>query len=188
MQKHNSDIQTIQAILKGDKSAFRKLYDNYSRFYFLTCLRYTNQKSDAEDLLQESFIKIYKDLHQFDHTRGNFISWSKRVVINVCLQHLRKKNVLNNFENIIDLNLQLSDKAIGLDNLSLQELTKMIQQLPKGYRTVFNLYIIDGFSHKEISEELGISESTSKTQLMKAKKLLKLKIKESDYSLDGKYA
>jgi len=183
-----NDISTIQDILKGDKNAFRSLYNKYSKLYLLTCLRYVKNRSDAEDLLQDSCVKIFKDLKQFDPSKGTFINWSKRVVINTCLQKLRKNNVLNVFENIFELSSSLATKSDAIDNLNLQDLTKLIQKLPKGYRTVFNLYVVDGFSHREISNLLVISESTSKTQLMKAKRLLKSYISDSEQSLISSYA
>lgn len=183
-----NDISTIQEILNGEKNAFRSLYNKYSKLYLLTCLRYVKNRSDAEDLLQDSCIKIFKDLKQFDPSKGTFINWSKRVVINTCLQKLRKNNVLNVFENIIELSSKLATKSEAIENLNLQDLTKLIQKLPKGYRTVFNLYVVDGFSHKEISNLLGISESTSKTQLMKAKRFLKSNISNAENLLVSSYA
>ena len=170
-----NDISTIQEILKGNQNAFRNLYNKYSKLYLLTCLRYVKNRSDAEDLLQDSCVKIFKDLKQFDSSKGTFLNWSKRVVINTCLQKLRKNNVLNDFDNIFELNTSLATKSEAIDNLNLQDLTKVIQNLPKGYRTVFNMYVVDGFSHKEIADELNISVNTSKTQLLKARKKLKQK-------------
>jgi len=124
----------------------------------LTCLRYVKSKEDAEDLVQEAFVKIFNDLHQYDASKASYLSWSKRVVINTCLMHLRKKSVFNFMDNIV------------------------------GYRTVFNMFVIDGYSHSEIADKLDISESTSKTQLFKAKKQLRIDIEETDLKFIGLYA
>lgn len=154
----------------------------------LTCLRYCKSKEEAQDLVQESFIKIFKSLHQYDQTKAQFSTWSNRVVINVCLQHIRKKNVLNDSEDIIDIGNNLKIDPTAIDHLKLKDLTKLILNLPNGYRTVFNMYVIDGFTHKEIAEKLGVSISTSKSQLMKARKMLQILLKKADYPVKGHYA
>lgn len=188
LTKDTTDNTLINLILKGDKKAFSQLYMKYSKLHLLTCLRYVKHRYDAEDLLQESYIRIFKDLKQFDSCKGNFLNWSKRLVINICLQHLRKKRIVIDFDNLkqavdkVDLNSEI------LSQLNLEDLTKVISSLPKGYRTVFNMYVIDGFTHKEIAEELKISTSTSKTQLMKAKKMLQKNLSQNDFTLVGSYA
>lgn len=183
-----SDIIIIKKILEGDKPSFRVLYERYNRNFLLICLRYFKNRADSEDMMQESFLKIYKQLSQFDSERGKFKHWAKRIVINTCLEKLRKKNVLKDFDNIFDIGIHLNIPAKALDLLSLQELTKVIQQLPKGYRTIFNLYVIDGYNHREIGEMLGISDNTSKTQLMKARKFLQKNIDRSSFNLTQNYA
>jgi len=154
----------------------------------LTCLRYVKSKEDAEDLVQEAFVKIFRDLHQFDASKASYLSWSKRVVINTCLMKLRKKSVFNFMDNIVDMTNKFYLPSRAIENLSLQDLTKKIQALPKGYRTVFNMYVIDGYSHAEIADKLDISESTSKTQLFKAKKHLRIDIEQEDLKFIGLYA
>lgn len=190
MEHREKDILIIQKILKGDQLAFRELYDKYSRFYMLTCLRYVKSKEDAEDLVQESFVKIFKDLYQFDDSKASYLSWSKRVVINTCLMHLRKKSVFSFMDNIVDMTHKFQMQSQAVENLNLQDLTKKIQALPKGYRTVFNMHVIDGYTHSEIAEKLNITESTSKTQLFKAKKHLRINIdtEQSELKLVGLYA
>lgn len=188
MSTLSNDILIINQILNGDKHAFKVLYKRYARFYLLTALRYVKSKADAEDMLQEACIKIYRDLYQFDPDKSSFINWSKRIVINTCLINLRKKSVFNGVENVFEIGNTLAVDSIALEKLKLEDLTRLILTLPKGYRTVFNMYVIDGYTHNEIADSLGISVSTSKTQLMKAKKYLQLKIAEKDNALKENYA
>ncbi len=187
MKTHDTDINLIKEILKGNKTAFRDLYKRYAKGHMLTCLRYVKNRAEAEDVLQESYIKIFKQLKSYDSTKSQFSTWSNRVVVNTCLMNLRKKNVLRDFDNIIDFNSKLTVDANAVDNLSLQDLTNFITQLPKGYRTVFNMYVIDGYKHPEIAEQLNIAVSTSKTQLMKARKMLQGMITSHDYSQSMNY-
>jgi len=182
------DILTIEAILKGDKNAFKFLYEKYRRRYMLTCLRYIKSRANAEDVLQDGFIAIFKNLSQFDSTKGEFYTWSNRIMINTCLQKLRKKSFSNVFEDIMEFSQKISIAENAIANLSLQEVTAVIQRLPKGYRTVFNMYMIDGYSHKDISKSLNISESTSKSQLLRAKKLLRTKLDTLSFSYLESYA
>lgn len=166
------DIKLIKEVLRGKTSSFKVLYERYSKSHLLICLRYMKNRSDAEDLLQESYIKIYRDLKQFDSSKAKYKTWTDKIVVNTCLMKLRKKNIFHDIENIVDFSQSLSINQHAIDNLNLQEITNLILQLPKGYRTVFNLYIIDGYKHHEIADLLGISVNTSKSQLMKAKKSL----------------
>lgn len=144
---------------------------------YVLCLRYCSVTEEAKDVLQEGFIKIFRDIHQYDESRGKFDYWMKRVFVNTCLESLRKKK--KEWTSLEDAVNVPSDEPNTISVLSLQELTLLIQKLPVGYRTVFNLYVIEGYSHAEIAEKLGITESTSKTQLMKAKSLLRQKLEES---------
>ncbi len=151
-------------------------------------MRYVKSKEDAEDLVQEAFVKIYNDLKQFNPNRSAFLTWSKRVLINTCLQHLRKRSFLTFVDNIIELGASHRMPAQALENLNLEDLTTAISTLPKGYRTVFNLHVIDGYTHAEISKLLGISEGTSKSQLLKAKKVLRKNIEKFDLNFAKVYA
>lgn len=168
------DLTLIKDCIKGDRSAQKSLYEKYKSWSFVLCMRYFRSREDAEDALQDGFVKVYRDLYQFDSQKGNFESWMKIIIIRTCLEKLRKKS-FDYSELSSDIELVNND-VTPLQNLNLQYLTQMIQKLPVGYRTVFNLYVIDGYNHKEIAELLNISESTSKTQLMKAKNMLKSKI------------
>ena len=140
----------------------------------MVCLRYGKDRSTAQDYLQDAFVNIFKNLKQFDTSRGAFESWAKRVTVNVCLADIRKNTLYS--VNISGAEQVESNDVSALSSLSLQEMMAHIQQLPTGYRTVFNMYVIDGFSHKEIAEQLNVSVSTSKSQLMKARNILQKKI------------
>lgn len=188
MKKDKSDIEFIIEILEGNQVAFENLYNKYKRLYMSICLRYFSRRTDAEDMLQESVLNIYKGLSSFDIEKGGFVTWSKRIVVNTCLQKLRKPGVLNFFDNILELGKRLPVFSNALEDLNMQDLTKIIQSLPKGYRTVFNLYVIDGYTHVEIAEKLSISVSTSKTQLMKAKKILKTRVGDEMIIFEHTYA
>ena len=139
-------------------------------------MRYGKSKEQADDIFQEGLIKVYKDLYQFDSNRSAFKTWSSRVMVHAALRYLKKYTWVDT--------LTLQDEACQYEvqdesiysSLAAKELTKVVQQLPIGYRLVFNMFAIEGFSHKEISLELGISEGTSKSQLSKARKYLRTKL------------
>ncbi|MEM6964834.1 MAG: sigma-70 family RNA polymerase sigma factor [Bacteroidota bacterium] len=184
MDSRTIHIKLIEKAQRGDQLAFRKIYDHYKHSLFMVCLRYAKDRSIAQDYLQDAFINIYRKLKQFDPARGVFESWAKRVTVNICLGDIRKNTLyavhISGAEQV-----ESNDISI-LSELSLQEMLALIQELPYGYRTVFNMYVIDGFSHKEIAAELNISISTSKSQLMKARNMLKKKITSNQrtYSRD----
>lgn len=136
-------------------------------------MRYGANSVNAQDILQNGLIRVFTALKQFDDKKGNFLVWSNKIMVNEALRFLQKQKRINFFEPVDESHLQ-----IGVENnihslLSAKELVQLIQQLPDGYRTVFNLYTIEGYSHKEISQKLNISEGTSKSQLSKAKKQLR---------------
>ncbi|MEM9820074.1 MAG: sigma-70 family RNA polymerase sigma factor [Bacteroidota bacterium] len=167
----------IQEALSGKQQAYQQLYQLHQKSLYLVCLRYAKNRTTAEDYLQEAFINIFKNLDQFDELKGAFESWAKRIAINVCLADIRRQSLyLVNISGAEEM--ATFDEGI-LSKLSLQEMLGLIQRLPYGYKTIFNMYVIDGFSHKEISAELNISVSTSKTQLMKARNVLKQKIQSN---------
>jgi RNA polymerase sigma-70 factor (ECF subfamily) len=168
-----NDNEIIQKILSGNRQAERLLYDNYRQFWFRLCLRYGRNKTEAEDILQEGLLYIFRDLKQFNADRGQFKSWSARVLVNAALRYLKKNQWQQSFA---DLEVITSEATINndiLERISAKELTQVIQKLPSGYRVVFNMYAIEGFSHREIAEHLNISISTSKSQLFKARRALK---------------
>ncbi len=160
----------IEACQNGDEQALKGLYDNYSAKMYAICLRYMGNQDDAKDALQEGFIKIYKNISKYAFT-GSFEGWLKRIFINTSIEQIRKRKYHRNIE---DLGIEKPGFAreMQVDTLDSKKILRLVQELPQGYRTVFNMYCVDGYSHKEIAEHLGVSESTSKTQLFKARKML----------------
>lgn len=157
-------------------AAQRKLYELHQRRWFMTSLRYGKNKMQAEDIMQEGLINIYKNLRKYDESRASFSTWSTTVLINAALNYL-KKNIWSDNMSDMDQALDTSDKSETIYNkLSAKELTALIQTLPTGYRVIFNLYNIEGYNHREISEKLGISQGTSKSQLSKARRELRYKL------------
>jgi len=172
-----ADISLVKGCLRGDRKSQRALYDKFKNAMFMLCLRYTPSREEAEDFLQDGFAKVFRDLHQYDENRGALYTWIRRVVLNTVLQHLRSKKILfSSLEQDPTIHLHATDDDV-LGHLSAKELTELIQKLPNGYRVVFNLYLIEGFNHREIGEILKISENTSKTQLFKAKAMLRKRLK-----------
>ncbi len=156
---------------KGNKSAQKVLYKAYAQKMFVHCYRYVKHKEDAEEILSEGFIKIFSNLSKIEYRDGkSFEGWVKRIMINECLMFLRKQKKV--FYNTDDVLWAETSQTID-DELAAKDIYNLILSLPIGYRTVFNLYAIEGFSHKEIAQQLNISESTSRSQLTKARAILK---------------
>ena len=160
---------------KGNNSAQKKLYDQYSVMLYGLCLRYARDRSEANDMHQEGFIAIFRDLHQYQG-EGDLGAWMRKVMVNTALQYIRKWKKDWNWEDSDDHLKFIEVNECAHSNLNLEELTRLIQQLPTGYRFVFNMYVIEGYSHKEIAERLNISIGTSKSQLHKAKETIKKKM------------
>jgi len=174
MSKNEHHI--ISKCLRGDDAAQRELYDLYRVKWYMLSLRYSNSRDEANDIMQEGLIGIFNDLHQFDSTRGKFSTWSCRVLVNAALRYL-KKHSWHSMVSYLDHLEDITSQEINIvDKLSAKELTGLLQKLPTGYRIVFNMYVIEGYSHKEIALHLGIAEGTSKSQLAKARKALREKL------------
>lgn len=164
--------QLIRNCKKNETKAQSQLYKLYSGKLFSICLKYSRNYAEAEDNLQDSFMTIFNKIDQYNN-KGSFEGWLKRITINTALQRYRKKGVFSiiNEENIKDVSVEIEDEEIGIDFL-----LKIIQELPDRYRLVFNLYVLDGYSHKEISKMLNISTGTSKSNLARGRLILKQKI------------
>jgi RNA polymerase sigma factor (sigma-70 family) len=170
----------ISACLKKDESAFNFLYQKNNSWLYSICLRYCKNKDDAQDLLQESFILIYRNLSSFNF-EGSFQGWMRKITVNCILSAFRKKGLQFSSVNNNQLNNDPADFSF-LQTLDLEELNYLINKLPAGRKQVFMAYAIDGFSHKEIAEMTGIAEGTSKSQLHDARKQLQFAI-ENEFTI-----
>ena len=164
----------IELCKKGKQQAQEELYDRFSSAMLATCMRYTGNRAEAEDLLQEGFIKIFKNIYDFRYkNQGSLAAWIKRIMVNTSISYLRKKKQLMFIENIESYNSFENDEEIIDENDSnypdSEQLMKLISELPEGYRLVFNMYVFEDYGHKEIAQMLGITEGTSKSQLSKAR-------------------
>ena len=170
----------IKGCQKGDRKAQNLLFEKYQGVLFGICLRYASNEMEAEDMLQEGMITIYKNLYKYQPT-GSFEGWLKKVMVNSCLRELKKKH--KHFEvPLSETHQSLEAEEETVDNpITEQHLLQCIHQLPIGYRTVFNLYVLEGYNHEEIGQYLGISPNTSKSQFSRAKKMLRTMIEAAFY-------
>lgn len=168
--KNYNEKQLIEACLSGDRQAQRHLFESLGKKMMAVCYRYGRNQQEAEDMLQDGFIRVFSQLHTFSY-QGPLEAWVRRVIVNASLRRISKKSYQNEAIGIPDsMDRPISETAIS--SLAESEILGYIRQLPDGYRTVFNLYVIEGYSHREISEMLECGESTSRSQLVKAKKML----------------
>lgn len=171
-----TDEQLVEGCLKNDPIAQKQLYDTFSKKMMGLCLRYADNIDDAQDFLQDGFIKVFEKMDTYRGS-GSFEGWIRKIMVNNILNTFRKTKKLKQNIAIDDVSYMLHDKSSTMDAVTTKDLLKMIQQLPTGFRTVFNLYAIEGYSHKEIADELGITESTSKSQYSRARAYLQKLIK-----------
>lgn len=163
----------IHQCANNEPKAQEEIYRLFAGKLFALCLKYSRDKQEAEDNLQDGFITIFNKINQFKN-KGSFEGWMKRIIINTALQKYRNKNVLNlvNEENIAEeVEVEVEEEEVSLDYL-----LSVIQKLPNQYRLVFNLYVLDGYSHREVAQALNISEGTSKSNLSRARNLLRKQI------------
>lgn len=166
----------LKACIAGRRSSQELLYQHFSPRMFGICLRYAHDYPTAEDLLQEGFIKVFNKLDMYSY-EGSFEGWLKRIFVNTAIEHYRKSSSRRFFVEIEEAQ-ELSLDGSAIDLLAAQDLLKLVQKLPDGYRTVFNLYAIEGYNHKEVGKLLGISEGTSKSQLARARATLQKELKK----------
>lgn len=180
MAEHNNPLtenEMLDGCIRGDRRCQMALYELLSGKMFAVCLRYANDHNSAQDLLQEGFIKVYKNIHKF-RREGSFEGWVRRIFVNTAIEQFRKNVTLYAIHESETVKYEHFE-GNAFETLKHQDLMKMIQSLSHGYRTVFNLYVIEGYSHKEISDMLNISEGTSKSQLARARYLLQKKIMDT---------
>ena len=168
-----SEAELIAGCQQADSKAQKALYEQYAAKMYGVCLRYLKNEMDAEEALLNGFMKIYQNINRFE-AKGSFEGWVRRIMVNEALTFLRKKEPLH--LAIEDSNLQVAGPASADHELAEGELMELLHTLPAGYRAVFNLYAIEGYSHKEIADMLGINEGTSKSQLSKARAMLQRRL------------
>ncbi len=162
----------INGCINGNRKYQRILYDQYARKMMAVCLRYAKSTLEAEDILQESFIKVFSKIESF-RKESKLETWIKRIVINTALNNQRSKLYLYPMVDVDTMHNLQDDRELPISSYHVSELTKMIQALPVGCQVIFNLYAIEGYQHNEIAEALNIKEGTSKSQYARARQLLK---------------
>ena len=178
-RKKTEEERWLRKALGGDNTAIEWLYRRHVRYLSALCSRYIPDDEDIKDVLQESFIKIFTSLNSFTYRgEGSLKAWMARITLNETIKFVRRKNRLA-LSYIEDADMDIADSgSIETEDIPTETLYQFIRELPEGYRTVFNLYVIDNKSHKEIASLLGIKENTSASQLHKAKAMLVQKIKQ----------
>lgn len=178
LQLFTNEGQMVRALQKGDSKAQRYFYDKYATRMLAVCVRYLTDQMEAEDVMIEGFMKVFDRIGQFKG-EGSFEGWVRRLITNEALMRLRTRRHIEvdieEPEAQYQANFDLADSSLEADDLLV-----LIEKLPTGYRTVFNLYAIEGYSHAEIAEQLEITESTSKSQLHRARGLLQQMLKEAE--------
>lgn len=174
-----SERQLIEGCLKRDPKAQEELYRHFGSKMYGLCLRYARNAMEAEDILQEGFIKVYTHLNDYRY-EGSFEGWIRRTFVNTAINYFKKKSRELLEVSLDNLEFIGTQEESAFEKLSAEELLDLIQNLPEGYRLVFNLYVVEGYSHKEISKLLGISENTSKSQLSRARMSLQNMIREQN--------
>jgi RNA polymerase sigma-70 factor (ECF subfamily) len=171
----------IERSRKGNRQAQYQLYRMYAKAMFNICYRFMNDREEAEDMLQESFTEAFRRLESF-RSESTFGAWLKRIVVNRCINEIkRKKAQLEFFEDMSPFEEQEDRPSEYETGLSVEKIRKAMEDLPKGSRMIFSLYLLEGYDHQEISEILNISESNSKTQYMRAKQRIKEILKTQNY-------
>ncbi len=180
----------ISGCCKNDRNCQRDLYHCLHGYAMKICYRYVSRLEEAEELANESFIKLFRSIQQFDSNRQGdtealLKGWFKRIVVNTCIDHLRKSHLKLVSQEIVPENESFSDvQETGLDKLSYREIIEAIRKLTPVYRTVFNLFVIEGLGHEEIATQLGISVGASKSNLSKARhNLRKIIMQQTDYKV-----
>lgn len=173
-----SEKSLIEGCIREERSFQKELYNLYSRRMYAVCLRYSKNVEEAEDILQEGFVKVFQAIKSF-RGESSLATWITRIMVNTALNHNRRKLYLY---PMVDVDERMPDPSFDLSQLDFEQLLEMIRSLPEGCQMVFNLFAIDGYSHKEIAEKLGISEGTSKSQYARARSLLQERLlKELSY-------
>lgn len=174
-----SSLEALAARCKdGDRRAQKKVFDALSQKMMAVCLRYMGNVEDAEDVLQEGFVTVFTKIDSYNGT-GSFEGWARKVFVNTALMHLRRKDALGMSDDISEERSLFDEDPGAIEKMGYRELLKLIASLPAESRTVFNMYVIEGYSHKEIAEQLGCTEATSRSKLQRARLRLQEMIREN---------
>ena len=171
------ELKLIESCIKGDRASQKAIYDRLAPRMLPLCMRYVGDRSLAEDVLQDGFITLFTHLDSYKGN-GSFEGWARKIFVTTALMELRKKDALKMSDELDTVRGMKADLPSQGQNIGYKELMKLVMQLPAGFRTVFNMYAVEGYSHTEIGDILGISESTSRTQLSRARICLQNMIKE----------
>ncbi|MFN4941660.1 MAG: RNA polymerase sigma factor [Bacteroidota bacterium] len=172
-----TEQELVEGCIREDRICQRELWNRYSKKIMSLCLRYCNSQEEAEDALMEAYVKIYDNLAKF-RFQSSLETWMRRVAVNLCINKIRARKHI--WASITDDEYRLGYADDAFEDLQVNQIMKMVEALPVGYRTVFNMYAIEGYSHKEIAEMLGIDEGTSRSQFAKARKVLQQQIQKSE--------
>jgi RNA polymerase sigma-70 factor, ECF subfamily len=172
-----SEKELIRRCIAGERQAYEQLYGQYGPKMLVVCSRYVSERSEAEDVLQEGFMKLFQNLHHY-RNEGSFEGWIRRIMVNTALKHYNKTAQNMDYLTIDALYEKLSpnNEHSVIETINAERLLTLIQELPPAYKAVFNLYVFEGLKHREIAEQLGIGEGTSKSNLQDARRLLQRKI------------
>lgn len=176
-----SENELIEECLQNNRKAQKQLYEKYSRKMFGVCLRYAKSKEEAEDVLADAFVQIFMKLSSFKRD-GSFEGWIRRIVVNTSITAYRSNLKFNLNDEISEVYDVSSNDESAVDLLNVQQIKNIIQLMPDGYRMIFNLYAIEGYTHREIADILGINEGTSKSQFSKARKWMQAKLEQYNFS------
>ncbi|MFT7613366.1 MAG: RNA polymerase sigma factor (sigma-70 family) [Parvicellaceae bacterium] len=179
--KDMTDLELVDGCVNKDPKAQRELYNRFASKMLGVSYRYANSQEEAQDVLQDAFIKVFERISSFKKD-GSLEGWIRRVVVNTSLDNIRKTKKEKYNVSLAEAEYLASDKDFIIESMSAKELLQLLKTLPLGYRTVFNLYAIEGYSHKEIADQLDISENTSKSQFSRAKAFMRKLIEQ--YELD----
>ena len=171
------DRPLIESCIKGDREAQKTLYDRLASRMFPVCMRYVGDRTVAEDVLQDGFVTLFTKLDTYKGD-GSFEGWARKIFVTTALMNLRKKDALKMSDELDAARGMKADTVSQIQNIGYKELMELVMALPAGFRMVFNMYAIEGYSHKEIAQMLGITETTSRTQFSRARAWLQARIKE----------
>ena len=169
----------VRQAIEGDRKAQKKIFDSLAPKMMALCLRYMGSREDAEDVLQEGFINLFGKLDSYSGS-GSFEGWARKIFVNTALMQLRKTDALGLSDDISEARSLTSGEASAVQQIGYKELMRMVRALPADARTVFNMYVLEGYSHKEIAQELGCTEATSRSKLNRARARLQEMIKQSE--------